>query len=832
MHPRLYLAFAAFFFCSYLNAQINEQWVGRYTSGGSNIDRAKAMVVDNSGNSYVVGTSWNGVNFDIVTVKFDNNGTQVWNPAYNGTGNGYDEARAIAIDASGNVYVTGYSAGPSANYDIVTIMYNSSGAQQWATRFNGTANGFDEGYDIAVDGSGNVYVTGGTTTTTSNANYVTIKYNSAGVQQWATTYSNNNSNTECARAIALDGSGNVYVTGTSFGATDNDIATIKYNNSGAQQWVRRYNGPGSVYDEGADIAVDAGGNVFITGYVRDLVGTTNYSYATIKYDAAGTQQWASIYDGAGSDYDAANALCLTPAGNVAVTGRTIGTGATADDCTTILYDGTSGAEIWVRNYDGGATQYDEGIAVAADSSNRIFVTGYSYSPGSNNNFITIKYEANGDTSWIVSYNGPGNNSDQAYSIALGATGELYVGGMSRGSGTNEDYAVVKYCQLTTIVSSDTTICLGASTPLSASSSYGALDSIWWLPATGLDNAGIANPLATPSVTTSYVAHLRNEYGCIDLDTVTVTVVPLPGPLIVAGGPTTICMGDSVTLTANDTNSVSQDYLWSTGDTTQSVTVYASATYSVTITNTAACSSQSTIVVTVMPLPVISAGSDTGLCVSSTVQICATGGATYAWGPAFGLSDTTIACPVAGPTSNTTYTVTGTDANGCVSSDTISIFLYPAPSVPVITQNLSVLTSTAASTYQWYFNSNPIGGATMQNYTPTQNGNYFVVVTDSNGCSAFSSTYIMNDVGIAETMEGGMKIFPNPNNGSFTLVTSQQGMSATLTVFDVAGKRILDRPLAATGNSEQALKLDVDAGIYFVQVILADGTLFRERIVVE
>jgi hypothetical protein len=158
-----------FIFCpSY--AQINLQWVGRYTSAGNNIDRAKSMVVDPSGNSVVVGTGWNGTNFDITTIKLDPNGNQLWASAYNGPGNGYDEARAIAADASGNVYVTGYSAGLSANYDVVTIMYNAAGVQQWATRFNGTANGFDEGYDIAVDASGNVYVTGGTVTTTSNTN--------------------------------------------------------------------------------------------------------------------------------------------------------------------------------------------------------------------------------------------------------------------------------------------------------------------------------------------------------------------------------------------------------------------------------------------------------------------------------------------------------------------------------------------------------------------------------------------------------------------------------------------------------------------------------------
>jgi uncharacterized delta-60 repeat protein len=824
-----------FIFCpSY--AQINLQWVGRYTSAGNNIDRAKSMVVDPSGNSVVVGTGWNGTNFDITTIKLDPNGNQLWASAYNGPGNGYDEARAIAADASGNVYVTGYSAGLSANYDVVTIMYNAAGVQQWATRFNGTANGFDEGYDIAVDASGNVYVTGGTVTTTSNTNYITIKYNNAGVQQWATTYSNTNnaSNIETAYAICLDATGNVYVTGSSFANTtnDHDIATVKYNNSGAQQWVSRYNGPGSVFDAGSDIVVNASSEVFVAGYARDLVGTTNYSYVTIKINAAGAQQWASIYDGPGNDYDAANALTITPAGNIAVTGRSLGTTSTAEDIATILYD-PAGSTIWVRRYDAGVVNYDEGMSVVADSSNRIFVTGYSYKGASNNDYLTIKYEANGDTSWIVKYNGTGNNSDQAYAIAIGPTAEVYVGGMSKGAGTNEDFTVVKYCQLTATASVDTTICLGASTMLSATSSYGAVDSIWWTPTLGLSQSNIANPVASPTVTTPYVLHLRNQYGCVDLDTTVITVFPLPGPQIQAAGPTSFCIGDSVMLTAVDTTNGTVTYLWSTGDTTANITVDTAGTFSVVITNIAGCSGVSSISTLVNPNPIINAGPDVGFCQSTTVPLCATGGVTYAWTPAFGLSDTTIACPTAGPTSSTTYTVYATDANGCASSDTVSLNLFPAPSVPVISRNVAVLTSTPANSYQWYFNSGLIPGATNQTYTPTQNGNYYVVTTDTNGCSAFSSTYSMVDVSVRELLaNNAILLYPNPNNGNFTAQFDQKGLSGEMEVYNVNGQKVYAQQLSSNGITSIDLQLVADAGIYFLRITLEDATVLTQRMIIE
>ena len=838
MIRKLLIGFSAgfFIFCS-VHAQINVQWVGRYTGAGNNIDRAKSMVVDAVGNSYVVGTSWNGTNFDIVSAKFDANGIQQWATPYNGPGNGYDEARAIKADAAGNVYVTGYSAGAAANYDVVTIKYNPSGVQQWATRFNGTANGFDEGYDLVLDGAGNVYVTGGTTTTTSNANYVTIKYNSSGVQQWATIYSNTNNSSaiETAYAICIDGTGNLYVTGSSFGgaANDNDVATVKYNNAGAQQWVSRYNGPGSVFDAGSAIVVDATLNVYVTGYARDLIGTTNYSYVTIKINAGGAQQWASVYDGPTSDVDEATAICLTPAGNVAVTGHSIGTTSTAEDCATLLYNGTNGSTIWVRRFDGGSVNYDEGTAIASDSSNRIFVTGFSYATASNNNFLTIKYEANGDTGWIVKYNGPANNSDQAYAIALGPTAEIYVAGMSKGLGTNEDYAVVKYCQLTATASRDTSICQGATVQLNAQSSYGAIDSVWWTPPTDLSQSNIANPIASPSSTIDYVLHLRNQYGCIDLDTVSITIFPLPGPQIQTNGPASFCMGDSVTLTAVDTTNGTVTYLWNTGSTNQNITVDTTGTYAVTITNSIGCSGITSINVTANPPPLIFAGNDVGFCQSTTVALCAIGGLTYAWTPAFGLSDTTIACPTAGPTSTTTYIVYGTDGNGCTSSDTIVVALFPPPSVPIISRNVGVLTSTAAVTYQWYFNSVLIPGATNQSYTPTQNGNYYVVTTDANGCQSYSSTYAMADVGMPELSTSNLiNLFPNPNNGKFTTEFDQKGMRATIEIYNVTGEKIFVQEIPSNGISTTDFELISDSGIYFVIITLEDGSSFSRRMVID
>src|SRR5207237_8075237 len=139
--------------------------------------------------------------------------------------------------------------------DIATNKYNSSGTLLWSRRFAGTGYGEDHGYAIAVDASGNVFVTGRTWMGTANNNdIITIKYNSSGDSLWVKKYNGPGSNHDEARSIAVDASGNVYVTGTCYGTVSThglfqDYITIKYNSAGTQLWAASYNGPGTDDDE-------------------------------------------------------------------------------------------------------------------------------------------------------------------------------------------------------------------------------------------------------------------------------------------------------------------------------------------------------------------------------------------------------------------------------------------------------------------------------------------------------------------------------------------------------------------------------------------------------
>lgn len=430
-----------------VNAQITEEWVARYNGLGNKWDYATDIATDSFGNVYVTGYSYgNGTGYDYATIAHDSLGNELWVARYNGPENSVDQADQafdMIVGSDGNIYVTGYSCSIRSYQDYATIAYDSSGNELWIARYDSPRNEQDIARAIAVDSSGNVYVTGESGLGT-NIDYVTIAYDSSGNEIWVARYDGPGKNTDFARAIATDSSGNVYVTGFSYGiGTDRDYATIKYGSSGNQLWVARYNGPGS-YSEDAAIAisVDFSGNVYVTGSSDG--GATYYDYATIKYDSYGNELWVTRYDGPGKYHDNAYAISIGSAGNVYVTGVSHG-GQTKDDYATIAYD-TLGNQLWVARYNGQLDDNDVAYAMALDMVGNVYVTGASYGNGTIEDYVTIKYDRDGNERWVVKYDGPLNDFDRSQAIALDSLGNVYVTGWSTGIGTMSDYATIKYSQ--------------------------------------------------------------------------------------------------------------------------------------------------------------------------------------------------------------------------------------------------------------------------------------------------------------------------------------------------------------------------------------------------
>ena len=161
--------------------------------------------------------------------------------------------------------MTGYSPGSGTGFDYTTIKYDGLGHEQWVARYDGPGSGLDYAFDLVVDGSGDVFVTG-----VSEDDYATIKYDASGQEQWVARY--DGGYLDYATALAIDASGNVSVTGySSHVSTSEDYATIRYDTSGQEQWVSRYDGPGNSADHASALATDASGNLYVTGIVTAQV---------------------------------------------------------------------------------------------------------------------------------------------------------------------------------------------------------------------------------------------------------------------------------------------------------------------------------------------------------------------------------------------------------------------------------------------------------------------------------------------------------------------------------------------------------------------------------
>lgn len=414
------------------NSSGTELWVDRYV--GPAKDEANAVATDLWGNAYVVGNSSPELYFSVS--KYNTSGDTVW------TNSGSGEANAVVVDDEGNVYVTGVGRGsPSTMEDYATRKYDRGGALLWTAYYDGPSHYEDKAYAVAVDAAGNVYVTGASSGSGYGyPDYATVKYDSAGNLVWSARFDGPANGPDSPSAIAVDGAGNVYVTGS--GERDqynSDYLTVKYNSSGAQQWAAWYSGPANVVDHATALAIDHAGNVFVTGR-SDGSQAGSPDYSTIKYDASGTELWVARYDGPSGGWDEAAAMVLDPEGYLYVTGTS---GWDYHDYATVKYD-DAGNELWVARYDGSGTSYDAATAIEMDVWGNVYVTGKSIGTDTGYDYATVKYDKSGNEQWVVRYDGPGGKTDKPRGIGLDGLGNVYVTGASDGGDTGYDWATIKY----------------------------------------------------------------------------------------------------------------------------------------------------------------------------------------------------------------------------------------------------------------------------------------------------------------------------------------------------------------------------------------------------
>ncbi len=343
-------------------------WVKKLV--GPSSDRPLAITCDNN-SVYVTGWTFNPTR-DIITIKYNGStGDTSWVRRYNGSNNGGDYGIAITVDNSGNVYSAGRSDVSGQGQKFTILKYDASGntPSGWPYVYiGGVSTTFDEAHAVKVDASGNVYVTGeGGAVPTSD--YLTIKINSAGVLQWARRYNGSANSNDVAVGLVLDNTAsNVYVGGYStLSGTGQDYAVIEYNSNGDSVGFASYNYVSS-FEYMTAMTIDASNNVYVTGYSQG--GATNYDYATIKYNSSLQQQWVARTTDAGDDFP--NSIVVGDTNSVYVAGTSSGTNGT--DYLTIKYR-ANGVESWRARENGSANGNDYCAGVAFVDADHVYVTG-------------------------------------------------------------------------------------------------------------------------------------------------------------------------------------------------------------------------------------------------------------------------------------------------------------------------------------------------------------------------------------------------------------------------------------------------------------------------
>ncbi|MBK9524923.1 MAG: PKD domain-containing protein [Bacteroidetes bacterium] len=318
---------------------------------------------------------------------------------------------------------------------------------------------------------------------------------------------------------------------------------------------------------------------------------------------------------------------------------------------------------------------------------------------------------------------------------------------------------------------DQSVCIGSPASLSASGGTAYV----WTP--GGQTTSTIN--VSPATNSSYTVTVTDANGCTASDVASVQVNALP--VVIASPDKSICSGANTTLTATST----ANCVWMPGNfngLSYSVSPTSTTSYIVTGTDANGCVNKDTARVIVNPLPTISAGPDQSICIGSTISYTATGGASYQWNP---IGNTTANVLVT-PNANSTYTVIGTDANGCVNSDTVSVTVNPIPVVNLMPAFICPGFSTTldagnpGSTFAWST------GEVTQSISVSDSGNYTVVVTSANGCSALGSTNVsvggsLNAVPTNSAVCAGQSAVLNAGNPGCTYLWSTTETSQSISV---------------------------------------------------
>jgi len=806
-------------------------------------------------------------------LKFNTAGVLEWATIYGGSMGEY----GIGIYSDGtNVWMSGttyssnfptlnpgggayYQGTLSAANNAYILKFSTAGIRKWATFYGGT--GGETGGPICSDGT-NVWLSGGASSTNlpllnpgggayfedtlKGTNIFIAKFNMAGVLKWATYYGGG----KLDEAYSLNSDGtSVWLTGFTWshnfpvynpggGAyfqanTGNNAFILKFDTAGVRKWAAFYGG--SNWEIGSSIYSDRK-NVWVTGlaYSTNIPllnpGGGAYFQSTnaggvsgfiLKFNLAGVLKWATYYGGSGNknlhtadggnavqsdgkyvwvtgeasspDFPTYNPGCGFYQGNIGL--------SNAQDEYVLQFD-TAGVRKWATYF--GTDVENDGNGLACDGKN-VFVAGDAGYAG-------------------YPLRNPGGGAYYFDTTIAQYQENLIIGRFTVASNG-----------LT--VNNSISICKGGATTITAS---GAI-SYKWSPPTGLSATNIPNPVASPTVTTTYTVTGVDTGKCggTFIDSVTVTVDTFNLKNISITKDTSICSGSSITLSVGG----GINYQWNTGNSTSSISITndsISHTYTVSVSD-GLCKVDTNVNIKVKPNPTGKISGNLFICMGNSTTLIASGGTSYQWSTGATTSAITIS-----PSSNTNYSVTVTQ-NGC--ADTVSelVSINPPPGITaccdstITTGQTIQLNSSGGGSYLW----SPTTGLSCDSCpnpiaTPSVTTRYYVIVTSDSGCTAKDSIIITiipnksdstkSDSDIA-AKPCGQVFVPNvfaPDENNYNNVLYVRGTCiATMDfkVFDRWGNKVFESQKLTYGwtGTYNGQPMNAATYVWYLKATLLDGT---------
>lgn len=659
----------------------------------------------------------------------------------------------ITHDGSGNVYITGnflgsadfdpgpgsYSLTSAGSGDIFMVKLDINGNFVWAKGMGST--GDDQGMDLAVDASGNIYL----------ASYFssTVNFNPGGT------------------AVSLSSSGS------------SDVAIAKYDSNGNLTWAKKIGGPNTDIING--IAVDGLGNVYTTGYFMDLAdfdpSAATYTLATnsgindafvLKLDASGNMVWAKDLGGTANTLP--KSITLDASGNIYTTGEFTGIcdfnpsatvynlsslTSTYKDCYISKLD-ASGNFVWAKQI--GGSDHDLGYCIRTDNSGNLYTVGnysglvdfdpaattYTMTTTAANNGFVLKLDAAGNFIWAKQTQG--TTAGITSNIRIDASSNLYIGG--RFSGTVDFDPDATTATLTSYGSFDVFL-----------SKWNSSGNYLWAQQFG----GTSNDMdQSMTVDANENVFLTGTYsGVADFDpgpgTYSLAILGTNFALRLSACPTAsltltgqsnvLCHGLSTgSISVSATGGSGFNYNWAPfGSSSPSISGIPAGTYTAVATNSCANTASLAITITEPPALTNTNSGSQFICSTQSVSLHMTAGGgvlpyTYAWTPSTGLSATNASMVTASPAATTTYTFTITDANGCGSGGSLNVTVNSLKDISGTVTESTNAVAGAVTLYEYEpfltkfdsITTQTINGTGAYTFTAVPPGSYIVKATPTSG----------------------------------------------------------------------------------------------------